>query len=252
MVDRRGAGRVGMIVCTATMLVLCAGTATPVFAQTLPDSHEMAERMLSAIGGRNAWARVSSTFNDSQQNRLGDPTVVRTLITMEFERQRFRIETTAPDLHLIRVVDHDRSWRLNRQGRIESLPGAVVAEDLRWYAGHVYRTIQRIAKRDPALSLTVHRNGRLEVYERDARIAWLALDARGEPYAFGAHDDDTGSICGPWDFEVAGIRHPIWVSRPDGSWRAMLITLEVNPAIDHALFARPDSANPGSTFPDRP
>ena len=85
---------------------------------------------------------------------------------------------------------------------------------IQWYAGHVYRTLHRIAARDPALRLAVGVNGRLEAYAGETRVIWFALDSRGEPYAFGAHDDDVGSICGPWSFEQDGIRHPIWVARP--------------------------------------
>jgi len=211
-------------------------------AQSASNPDEMADRMLSAIGGRTAWSNLSNTVNESQQNRLDHPTVVHAVITMDFTRPRFRIETTAPNLHLIRVIDGQRNWRLNRQGEIEDVPAAVVLEDQQWYAGHVYRTLHRIAARDPALRLAIGSNGRLEVHEGPARIAWFALDARGEPYAFGAHSDDIGSIAGPWDFRQDGIRHPTWVARPDGSWRAMVRGLRINTRLEDTTFARPDSS----------
>ena len=59
------------------------------------------------------------------------------MITMEFERPRFRIETTSGDLHLIRVVDGDNSWRLSRAGRIEDLPAERYDGDMAWYAAHL-------------------------------------------------------------------------------------------------------------------
>lgn len=211
-------------------------------AQSVSTTDQMVERMLTAIGGRTGWASLSNTINDSQQNRLDEPTIVRAVITMDFSRPRFRIETTAPNLHLIRVIDGQQSWRFNRQGKIESVPAEVVLEDQQWYAGHVYRTLHRIAARDPTLRLAIGGQGRLEVYEGAARIAWFALDARGEPYAFGAHGDDIGSICGPWDFIRDGIRHPAWVARPDGSWRAMITALTVNTRLNDTTFARPESS----------
>jgi hypothetical protein len=207
--------------------------------QSSDSAEAFAERMLTAIGGRAAWARTTNTINDSQQNRAGEPTVVRAVITMDFMRPRFRIEITGPNLHVVRVIDGDRNWRLTRAGTIDVVPDTIVAEDLRWYAGHVYRTLHRIASRDPALTLSVNQRGRLEVHERGARIAWFAVDARGEPYAFGAHADDVGSISGPWEFERGGVRHPTWVSSPDGTWRAAVRSLEVNVRLDDAIFARP-------------
>ena len=197
------------------------------------------ERLLVAIGGRAAWAGVTNTINDSQQNRLEDPTVVRSVITMDFSRQRFKIETTAPGVRVIRVIDEARNWRLTRQGSIEAVPENIVKEDLDWYAAHVYRTLHRIARRDSSIRLTTGTRDRLEVYEADKRIAWFALDANGEPYAFGAHADDVGSVCGPWDFSQDGIRHPTWVARPDGSWRASIRSLIVNASLSDAVFARP-------------
>lgn len=218
----------------------CAPPAPVTHAATPADSAEvLAERMLGALGGRAAWARVRNLVNDSQQNRAEEPTVVRAVVTMDFERPRFRIETRGPDLHLIRVVDGERHWRLSRAGRIEPIPQATLDADRRWRAGHVYRTLHRIAARDTTLRLAPGKDGRLEVFEGAARIAWYALDAKGEPFAFGGYEDDTGSICGPWEIEKDGIRHPIWVAQPDGSFRVRLIALTVNATLDDAAFVQP-------------
>lgn len=224
----------------ALLLLACGFSAAAAPAATpAADAGALADRMLAAIGGRTAWAALRNTVNDSLQFRLEEPTVVRAVIRMDFTRPRFRVDTTAPGLNLVRVVDGDRHWRLNRAGVIEDVPADVLSDDLRWYAGHVYRTIHRIAARDPALGLAVGAGDRLEVREGDSRIAWFALDARGEPYAFGAHDDDVGSISGPWSFVRDGIHHPTWVARPDGSWRAAVQALEINAGLKDADFARP-------------
>jgi hypothetical protein len=206
-------------------------------ASTAADA--LAERMLSALGGRAPWARVTNLVNDSQQNRAGEPPVVRATITMDFTRLRLRIETTGPGLHLIRAVDGDRHWRLTRAGNVEPYSAQLLDEERRFYAGHVYRSLHRVAARDPALRLAVGSDGRLELHEGGTRIAWYLLDVRGEPYRYGAHDDELGSIFGPWEFEQDGIRHPLWVSSRDGSWRAMLKTLRVNVPLDDRLFQPP-------------
>jgi hypothetical protein len=199
----------------------------------------LAERLLTALGGRAAWARLTNLVNDSQQNRAGEPPLVRAVITMDFTRPRLRVETTAPGLHLIRVVDGDRHWRLTRAGNVEPYPLPLLEEDRRFYAGHVYRNLHRVAARDPAVRLEVGSEGRLELHEGGKRIAWYLLDVRGEPYRYGAHDDEQGSIFGQWEFEQDGIRHPLWVSSRDGSWRAMLKTLRVNAPLDDRLFEPP-------------
>jgi hypothetical protein len=207
----------------------------------VPAANKAADKMLKALGGRKAWAELRNTINGSVQNRVDEPTVVYAVITMDFQKPRFRIETTARDLHLIRVVDGDKSWRLRRSGNIEDVPQELIESELRWYGAHLYRTIHRIAARDPEISLGLDDQGRLEVFAGGERILWFRLDAKGEPYAFGAYDDEVGSLSGPWSFHQDGIRHPIWTSSSDGTWRAALKTLGVNVPLQDHMFARPSS-----------
>ena len=219
-------------------LLLFTSLAT-IAAPSAADAEAVADRMLASLGGRAAWAATTNTVNDSQQNWDGDPHVLRVVITMDFERPRLRIETRGEGLHLIRVVDGDRHWRLTREGKVAPVSEQTLEIDRKWYQSHVYRTLHRIAKRDPATSLALGKDGRLEVYEGKTRIAWYLLDRGGQPYRYGAHDDDTGTIFGPWDTEGGGIRQPVWVARDDGKWRAMLKRLQTNVVLDEALFAPP-------------
>lgn len=212
---------------------------------TVVEVEALAEKMLTRLGGRAAWAQLRGTVNDSQQNRIEEPTVVRAVIAMDFTAPRFRIDSTAPGLRVARAIDDERDWRLTREGEVRDLDADLRAEDLRWYRGHVYRTLHRIAARDPALTLRLGEDGRLEVLEHGSRIFWFRLDDAGEPYAFGAHDDEQGTLSGPWDHVEDGIRHPVWVSNRDGTWRARLIRLELNPALPDALFERPPAGVTG-------
>ena len=206
-----------------------------------PKAEALAGKMLDRIGGRDMWAALRNTINGSQQNRENEPTVVYAVITIDFEHPRFRIETMAQDLHLIRVIDGvDNSWRLRRSGRIEDVPGDLFAEDMAWYEAHLYRTIHRIAAGDPALALGTAADGRLEVLTGEKRLLWLKLDAKGEPYAFGVYDDESGSLTGPWDFVKDGIHHPRWISSADGTWRAAVKALDFNVPLHDSLFARPE------------
>ena len=204
------------------------------------EAEVLAERMLERLGGRTAWASLRNTINGSQQNRAGEPTVVYAVITMDFERPRFRIETTAQDLHLVRVIDGKNSWRLRGTGKIEDVPEALFNGDMEWYGAHLYRTIHRVASRDSELSLGLGADGRLEIHSGGKRLMWLKLDAKGEPYAFGARDDDVGSLSGPWDFIQDGIHHPRWISSSDGTWRAAVKALEINVPLHNSAFSRPE------------
>lgn len=208
-------------------------------AKADPQAEAMADKMLNALGGRAAWAAVTSTTNDSQQNRPVDPTVVRAVIWLDFKSRRFRIETRAPGFHAIRVVEGDKGWRKKNDGTIEDIPADLMAEDQTWYDAHVYRSIHRIAANDPAFSYRLGTDGRLEVWEAGKRLIWFKLDAKGEPFAFGPRDNDIGTLSGPWEFEASGIKHPLWVSNPDATWRANIKALGINTPYDAKAFARP-------------
>ena len=227
-------------VIVALLIITFAGGAAAAQAEEARgQAEQLAEQMLTAIGGRDAWASLKNTINGSQQNRAGEPTVVYAVITMDFERPRFRIETTAQGWHLIRVIDGDAGWRLRRSGNIEDVPPDLLTEDLRWYAAHLYRTIHRMAARDAGINVRIGDTGRLEIYEGEQRLLWFELDAKGEPYAFGSWENDVGSLCGPWDFIQDGIHHPRWVSSADGTWRAAVKSLTINVPLSEQMFARP-------------
>jgi hypothetical protein len=220
----------------------CALLVSSQSATSIPEklnAEALAEKMLNAIGGRANWAAVRNTVHDAQQFRVDAPNEVRGVITMDFERPRFRIDTSAPGLSVTRAIDGDRDWRRTRDGNIADVPGATRMEDLHWYAAHVYRTIARIAKRDPAISLSVANDGRLQVSELGKRIAWYRLNSAGEPFAYGAHLDEKGSLSGPWKYELSGIRHPIWTSSVDGTFRASINVLKVNVVLEDVVFSRP-------------
>lgn len=226
--------------------LLSANAVSEPAAATVSETDAIAERLLLAIGGRSAWASVTTTILYSDQYRQGDTTVVGAISTIDHQQPRVRIDVTGPGVRQVRVIEShsDRAVRLDRPGsRPEKIVEDPLARDLRNYTEHVFRTLQRIAIRDPDLRLATGRKGSLDVYEGSNRIAWYQLDARGEPYAMGAHADSVGVICGPWEIEKRGIRHPLWVSRPDGSWRLMPRSLAVNARVDDEFFTLPLAAD---------
>ena len=226
----------------ALMFVACIGFSVenPALADDAPNVEVVVEQMLFALGGRQRWAELRNTINGSQQNRAGQPTVVYSVITMDFERPRFRIETTGDDIHAVRVISGENSWRQRLSGNLEDVPQDIYDDEMRWYGAHLYRTIHRIAARDDALQLDVDTEGRLQVLEDGQRIMWFHLDADGAPYLFGTYEDERGTLLGPWDFVQGGIRHPAWVSSPDGTWRAAVKSLSINVPLREHMFVRPN------------
>ena len=223
----------------AVLTVAILFQAAPTWGADGVSADQLADQMLAALGGRQAWAELRNTINGSRQNRVDEPTVVHAVITMDFERPRFKIETTAPGIRVVRVIDGDNSWRLRLSGNVEGVPASLYEEEMQWYGAHLYRTIHRVAARDSAISIGTDESGRLLFYDDGARIMWFSLDGDGQPYGFGTYENVVGSLLGPWSFEEGGIRHPAWVSSPDGTWRAAVRSLSVNVPLQDPVFARP-------------
>jgi hypothetical protein len=53
---------------------------------------------------------------------------------------------------------------------IEAVPQELLDSESRWYEAHLYRTIHRIASRDPAISVDLDDQDRLEVFADGERI----------------------------------------------------------------------------------
>ena len=196
------------------------------------------DQMIERLGGKAVWSNLTNTVNGSVQNRAGEPNEVYSVISLDFTEPRFKIETYATDIYLVRVINGNDSWRISWDGIVEDLPERSFDADMLWYQAHVYRTIHRLALGDPELSVKLDQD-RLEVFEYGKRLVWFKLDTRGEPFAFGFRDDDEGSLCGPWSVIKNGVRHPSWVSHADGTWRAAIKALEFNVPFHDAVFARP-------------
>ena len=88
---RRLPARVAML-----LFAMLVGLQAPATRASVPDADALAGKMLDALGGRSNWARVKNTVHDAQQYRVAAPLEVRGIIAMDFERPRFRIDTTAP------------------------------------------------------------------------------------------------------------------------------------------------------------
>ncbi len=220
------------------LVCIAASFVQPSFAANA-DAEALTDRMLERLGGRDNWAALRNTTNSSLQYRAAAPTEVLSTITMDFDQPRFRIETTGPDVYLVRVINGEHSWRISWDGKVTDLPEARYKDDLLWYEAHIYRTLVRIARRDQALALRVTEKNRLEIYSGEGRLMWLQLNADAEPYAYGFRDDNKGSLCGPWNLVTQGIHQPSWVSNSDGTWRATARAVHFNVDLHETTFNRP-------------
>jgi hypothetical protein len=184
------------------------------------------ERLLTAMGGRAAWARAKFVHVESTHHELTirDPFTNR--IWNDFSAPRVRLEAIIEGALRRRGIDGDKGWRL-RDGQATPLAAEQVASEHAWWESNVYRTLHRLAGNDPTLTARPVGDSRLEIFRADGkRLNWFLLNLRGEPVRFGTWDSESASIFGPLVAEPSGVKHPHWGTTADGSFRFEILRFE--------------------------
>jgi hypothetical protein len=187
----------------------------------------LAERLLAAMGGRDAWKSVAGLRVAATHYQTDVAAPYSNVILNDFTRPRVRFEARNSDLHSIIEVDGDSGWRERDGGPRQPLTAQRVAEERGWWASNVYRTLQRLAAGDASLSARAAQDGRLEIWESETkRLNWFRLNSAGEPVLFGAGSNDAGTVFGPLADGPGGIRYPRWGASQDGGFRYEITSMK--------------------------
>lgn len=194
-------------------------------AETEPDpGRAAAHRLVVAMGGAETWSRARGLVIRARHWEAELDAPYENLIQMSLDEPRMRFEGDSATMKRRRAVVGDTGWRVSEVRDLGSMTPEQVADDLRWWEAHAYRTIARLAQKDPTLIPRLHPDGRLELYRPDGvRLVWYRLNATGEPVAFGAWENEQGTIFGPLIARGGGVKLPAWASSADGAFRAMLV-----------------------------
>lgn len=224
-----------MIARLLCLLLLCSSLFA---ADTATESGDArAERFLSAMGGREAWAAVRS-YTIRATHYEGNRAPFANTIWNDFAAPRVRIEAKGPDVDVRRALDGDRAWRL-RDGQPTPLTAEQIRDEQRWWEANIYRTLHRLATRDSELTTRAVGENRVEIFRADGvRLCWLELNVRGEPLRFGTWDSETGSVFGPLA-QHGSVKCPKWGTNATGTWRYEVVELVVSGDPSRASFDAP-------------
>lgn len=200
---------------------------------------ERAERLLAAMGGREAWARVTYAHVEAVHDDLGIAAPYTNKIWNDFSRPQVRFEAKNSQLDSRSGIHSGQGWRW-RNGAPAEVSAERLAGDLKWWESNIYRTLHRLARRDPGLEARAVGEHRLEIFRSDGvRLNWFVLHPSGAPMLFGTWDSEAGTVFGPLASNGT-VKYPKWGGRPDGSWRYEIVRLvtseKVPPEVD---FAKP-------------
>ena len=210
-------------------VVLGLGVVAPLSGETGP---ERAERLFAALGGREAWAKITFVHVEAVHDQLNVRDPFTNKIWNDFSQPRVRIEAHNAALDRRRVIAEGVGMA-SRDGVRRELTAQEVADETKWWEANIYRTLHRLAIGDPALTPKAVGDHRLEIFLADGRrLNWFILNQRGEPHLFGTWDNEQGGTMGP-PASNGTVKYPAWGAMPDGSWRYVIkrfVTAETVPA----------------------
>ena len=229
-------------------LVLLCGAVVIASATVLPAPSSRAEEdagwaraelFLEAMGGRGVWDKVKFVHVEAIHDDVTIRDPFTNKIWNDFTKPRVRFEAKNAEIDRRRGINDGTGWRF-RDGERKALTPEEVEEDLKWWEANIYRTLHRLAVKDPELTPRAVGEHRLEIFRSDGkRLNWFYLNQRGEPMLFGTWDSEDATVFGPLETK-AHAKFPKWGARPDGSWRYEIVRLQIAEAApSYVSFSEP-------------
>ncbi len=217
---------------------MASGMNTFAMAQekTPASPEKLAETLLAAMGGREAWSSVAFVHVEAVHDDLdiAEPFVNR--IWNDFSEPRVRFSAENSHFKRARWIAKGAGARETNAGGPVPMTEAQHESDRAWWEANVYRTLHRIARRDPTLRFRTVGASRLEVLRPDATVLnWFVLNQKGEPMLFGTGGDTLGTAFGPLT-RSGDLRYPKWGARADGSWRYEIVRFEASSTAPTGAF----------------
>jgi hypothetical protein len=212
---------------------------SPAFADPDP-GRAAADRLVNAMGGAEPWSRAHGLVIRARHFEHQFDAPYENLIQMSLDEPRMRFEGDSATMKRRRAIANGTGWRVSELREFGPMTPEQVGDDLKWWEAHAYRNIGRLARKDPTLTPRLAADGRLELYRPDGvRLLWYRLNAAGEPVAFGAWDNEQGSVFGPLVDRGGGVKLPAWAASADGSFRAILVEAAALPVPPAASWEKP-------------
>jgi hypothetical protein len=197
------------------------------------------EALLESMGGRAGWAGTHAMRIDATHYEAGLSSPYENRIVLSFELPRIRIEAESGSIERTRAIVGKAGWHVSEKSALRPMTPDQVESDLQWWNAHIYRTVHRLANRDAALEGEIAQDGRLLIKTANgSQLMWIRQNATGEPLQFGVGEAASGTVFGPL-LPREGVRIPSFSVSPDGTWRAIIRQIEVNPDLSKVDFENP-------------
>ena len=206
---------------SALVFLAVAAPAPPVAAQTRGEAPAVAaaERLLDAVGGREAWANARTFFVEERVfTASGDVAQLR--IWRDMVAGTRRLERSSAGSTYREWLSPAGGWE-ERDGQRRVLAAQELASERYGLMQEPYAIYRRLALNDPRLRMVLRDPRSLYVYDSDDRLlCWFLLDGKGSLVSWGNFYD--GAInqhyYGPL-VDVGDANLPKWGVSTTGAFR---------------------------------
>jgi hypothetical protein len=199
-----------------------------------------ADRLVAAMGGAEVWSKARGLSIRAKHWETENAAPYDNLILMSLDEPKMRFEAESATIKRHRAIVDGKGWRVSEIRPVGPMTAEQVADDLRWWEAHAYRNIGRLAEKDPELTPKLAADGRLELYRPDGvRLVWYRLNVAGEPIAYGAWDNNAGTVIGPLAEREGGVKLPMWVASASGDFRVNIVEAAALPTSPPADYDKP-------------
>jgi predicted Zn-dependent peptidase len=208
-------------------------------ARGTPEGLALRARLLEAMGGADAWARMGGVSYSGTVTFRGSERAYKVKLWRDLIGHRLRQENEKSGVPTTVVVTPVAGWSHSIEAVYDLAPDQwdnLLFRERR----QLVRVLHDLAC-DPRLEVRRTSDGRVEVHAGDESLCWIELDSLDRPVKLGYEKPDgeeeqfeyTGWI------EEAGISWPMEVRQPDTGTIFHWKSVHGVPAVENSLFERP-------------
>ena len=160
----------GLRCCSLALSLLRFAAATPSAQAAEPQDEgtTRAEALLGAMGGRAAWSKVKFVHVEAIHDDVNIREPYTNQIWNDFSAPRVRLEARNAQIDRRRGIADGKGWRV-RDGVRSELTPEDYEDERSWWEANVYRTLHRLAVRDPELQARAVGERRLEILRSEGK-----------------------------------------------------------------------------------
>ena len=142
----------------------------------------LANKMYTAIGGKDRWAKLQSYYVKAQHTQPEPGKPYTNQVWRDLNEVKFKIEQHSEGKHVMAVIKDGKGWRIEGDS-VRQFEPAQLSGLIRSHKFNVYKVLKDLAV-SPGFEFRKGENDRLEIYRGGSFFCGFELDKQDRPYLY--------------------------------------------------------------------